>query len=156
MGKRALLFLCVILIPVSGGKTVASAQEENSRIQVNVVLVQLSVAVTDHKGNYVSGLRPEDFAIYEKIIFRRKRQRLRKAMSRDVRCWVRRPPMPTLLRRGQKESEAILPRAAGANVFILFDTSNYMYRGFVICSDAHCGFHSLSGRRVNKVALPFL
>ena len=28
-------------------------------------LVQLNVAVTDHKGNYIGGLRPEDFQITE-------------------------------------------------------------------------------------------
>jgi len=32
---------------------------------MNVVLVQLSVAVTDGKGNYVNGLRPEDFEVTE-------------------------------------------------------------------------------------------
>jgi hypothetical protein len=29
---------------------------------------------------------------------------------------------------------------AGANVFILFDTSNYMYRGFVFAQDAIADF----------------
>ena len=33
--------------------------------RVTVVLVQLNVAVTDNKGNYVSGLKPEDFVISE-------------------------------------------------------------------------------------------
>ena len=42
-----------------------SAQDEASRFRVNVVLVQLNVAVTDNKGNYVTGLRPEDFIISE-------------------------------------------------------------------------------------------
>src|ERR1035441_9761644 len=42
-----------------------AAQDETSRFRVNVVLVQLNVAVTDSKGNYVSGLRPEDFVIKE-------------------------------------------------------------------------------------------
>src|ERR1019366_5535295 len=63
MAKRALLFLWLVSIPLSGGAG-ASAQD-NSRIQVNVVLVQLSVAVTDRKGNYISGLHPEDFSILE-------------------------------------------------------------------------------------------
>ena len=41
---------------------------------------------------------------------------------------------------------------AGANVFILFDTSNYMYRGFVFAQDAIADFvRSLEG--VSKVAL---
>src|ERR1700752_3348123 len=34
-------------------------------LRVNVVLVQLNVAVTDSKGNYVTGLRPEDFSVSE-------------------------------------------------------------------------------------------
>ena len=41
------------------------AQDEPSHLRVNVVLVQLSIAVTDRKGNYVAGLRPEDFVITE-------------------------------------------------------------------------------------------
>ena len=40
---------------------------------------------------------------------------------------------------------------AGANVFILFDTSNYMYRGFVYAQDAICGFRALAGP-ANKIA----
>src|SRR5580698_9353292 len=51
------LFLC--------GGVWTAAQDESSPIRVNVVLVQLNVAVTDHKGNYISGLRPEDFSITE-------------------------------------------------------------------------------------------
>ena len=60
-----------------------SAQDETSRFRVNVVLVQLNVAVTDSKGNYVTGLRPEDFAITEDNIpakdrhLRRRQQRIR-------------------------------------------------------------------------------
>src|SRR6202040_2930475 len=32
------------------------------------------------------------------------------------------------------------PETAGANIFVLFDTSNYMYRGFVYASDAIADF----------------
>jgi VWFA-related protein len=46
----------------------------------------------------------------------------------------------------------VAKRFAGANVFILFDTSNYMYRGFVFAQDAIADFvRSLEG--VSKVAL---
>ena len=65
MAKRYLLFLCLLSVPFSCGGAGASAQDDDSRIHVNVVLVQLNVAVTDRKGNYISGLRPEDFAIIE-------------------------------------------------------------------------------------------
>ncbi len=42
-------------------------------------------------------------------------------------------------------------KIAGANVFVLFDTSNYMYRGFVFAQDAITEFvRSLEG--ANKVA----
>ena len=44
------------------------------------------------------------------------------------------------------------PAFAGSNVFILFDTSNYMYRGFVFAQDAIADFvRSLEG--VRQVAL---
>src|SRR5215475_8522358 len=54
----------LFLFFLSGGHRAAS-QQDSSRIRVNVVLVQLNVAVTDHKGNYISGLRPQDFQITE-------------------------------------------------------------------------------------------
>src|SRR6516164_1256408 len=64
--KKYLLFLGMIPCLFLGGKQRTVAQDDDSsRIRVNVVLVQLNVAVTDRKGNYVSGLRPEDFAITE-------------------------------------------------------------------------------------------
>src|ERR1700729_2575917 len=63
MAKRYFVFLWLSTLPFYGGG--ATAQNDSSRIRVSVVLVQLSVAVTDRKGNYVSGLRPEDFSIVE-------------------------------------------------------------------------------------------
>jgi hypothetical protein len=53
-----------LLLPLSG-VTRPAAQDEAARFHVNVVLVQLNVAVTDGKGDYISHLRPEDFAIKE-------------------------------------------------------------------------------------------
>src|ERR1700721_500567 len=66
MSKRFLIFLglFVELIVLSG--TSAIAQEVSApRINVKVDLVQLNVAVTDSKGNYVTGLGPKDFVITE-------------------------------------------------------------------------------------------
>jgi len=65
MAKRYSLFFCVFCGLFSGSGTSTVAQDDSSHILVNVVLVQLNVAVTDRKGNYISGLRPEDFAIAE-------------------------------------------------------------------------------------------
>ena len=61
MVKRHLLFLWLLSFPLYGGGF-GAAQNDSSRIRVSVVLVQLNVAVTDGKGNYVSGLSPEDFS----------------------------------------------------------------------------------------------
>ena len=41
------------------------AQQDGTRFRINVDLVQLNVAVTDNKGNYVTGLKPTDFVISE-------------------------------------------------------------------------------------------
>src|ERR1700721_1377299 len=57
----ALSLIAVVL--VSGRFT--RAQDDSTSIRVNVDLVQLNVAVTDNKGNYISGLGPENFAVTE-------------------------------------------------------------------------------------------
>src|ERR1700694_4411081 len=45
-----------------------SASDTDTVFRVNVDMVQLNVAVIDKKGNYVTGLRPSDFAIVEDTI----------------------------------------------------------------------------------------
>src|SRR5271166_416984 len=62
MVTRGFVLLWLAAFPFLGGP---GAAQNDSSIHVNVVLVQLNVAVTDSKGNYVSGLRPEDFSIVE-------------------------------------------------------------------------------------------
>ena len=157
VAKRALLFLCLFSVPLSGGGGGASAQD-NSRIQVNVVLVQLSVAVTDRKGNYVSGLRPEDFAIFEDKI--QEKTATFEEGNEPARVVTNLPETKTAgsdgtsFKQGAGAAGAATAgsRFAGANVFILFDTSNYMYRGFVFAQDAIAEFvRSLEG--INKVAM---
>ena len=56
MKQCALLFLGLLLtyLLYPGARTVT--QESESRILVVVDMVQLNVAVTDEKGNYVTGL----------------------------------------------------------------------------------------------------
>ena len=57
------LGLCELLV-LSG--TSAIAQEVSAPgINVKVDLVQLNVAVTDNKGNYITGLAPKDFVVTE-------------------------------------------------------------------------------------------
>ncbi|HEV2487185.1 MAG TPA: VWA domain-containing protein [Terracidiphilus sp.] len=148
----ARLGVCAGLILLMAAVPRPSAQDETSRFRVNVVLVQLNVAVTDSKGNYISDLRPEDFAITEDNI----PEKLAtfeegEETARDVGALAPTskpdaapgaasaarpdPPSPVHSLAGVK-----VPGLTGANVFILFDTSNYMYRSFVFAQDAIADF----------------
>src|SRR5215475_10525422 len=59
----------LLLAALSLGFVVATARgnfaQDNPDIHVVVNMVQLNVAVTDKKGNYVTGLKPDDFQILE-------------------------------------------------------------------------------------------
>jgi Ca-activated chloride channel homolog len=157
MMKKYFLFLCLLAVPFSGGGAGAAAQDDASRIRVSVVLVQLNIAVTDNKGNYISGLGPEDFAITEDKIPERTAtfeegngptRRLMEVGPSDAK------PLTTVADKtpGENSAVEVANRFAGANVFILFDTSNYMYRGFVFAQDAIADFiRSLEG--VSQIAL---
>jgi VWFA-related protein len=162
MMKRYFLLFCFLAFPFSGGGAGAAAQDDASRIRVSVVLVQLNVAVTDNKGNYISGLKPEDFAITEDKIPEKPAtfeegngptRRLMEVAPSDGK------PLTQVADNSSGGQDSIegsniesSKKFAGANVFILFDTSNYMYRGFVFAQDAIADFiRSLEG--VSKVAL---
>jgi Ca-activated chloride channel homolog len=164
MIKKYFLFLWLFSIPFVGNGGVA-AQDDSQSIHVNVVLVQLNVAVTDRKGNYVSGLRPEDFAIVEDKI-PEKTATFEEGNEPTRRLITAAPSNSKLSTTSDdgKTSEAhdVAPLedqttnsalgVAGANVFILFDTSNYMYSGFVFAQDSIADFvRSLEG--VSKIAL---
>jgi len=156
MAKRYLLLFLFFLfsVPVSGGG--AAAQDDSSRIRVSVVLVQLNIAVTDRKGNYVTGLRPEDFVIQEDSIpekaatFEEGNEPTRRVLAVAPESPATQGPdiPPSAVDAGGPSTE----RSSSSSVFILFDTSNYMYPGFVFAQDAIADFiRSLEG--VNKVAL---
>jgi VWFA-related protein len=145
----------------SGAKVWRAAQEENPNtvFHVNVNMVQLDVAVTDKRGDYITGLSPWDFAIYEDGI----PQKLagfgeENEAPRTLEDYPRGgapaigsdPPTKTTGRQAhdgslspimrKETADRIASMVAGASVFILFDTSNYMYRGFVYAQDAIAEF----------------
>jgi VWFA-related protein len=129
-----------------------AAQDESSRIRVNVVLVQLDVAVTDSKGNYISGLRPEDFVIKEDNIAEkiatfeegsespRKLSKPAPSGEHDGSPGEAKAPEPEHKETDHTLAGVTIPGLAGASVFILFDSSDYMYRGFVFAQDAITDF----------------
>src|SRR6516164_3331150 len=67
MTKKSFAYFAVFscLLCSSGNQSYNAAQDDPMHLRVNVVLVQLNVAVTNDKGEYVTGLRPEDFSVTE-------------------------------------------------------------------------------------------
>ena len=134
------------------GPGMGAAQETDSSIRVTVDLVQLNVAVTDAKGNYVTGLGPENFLITEDGIkqniatFGEGNEPVRQLIESGAAASK---PGSTAL--ADARQAIALSSPASSNVFVLFDTSNYMYKGFVFAQDAISDFiRSLQG--ADKVA----
>lgn len=116
------------------------AQDAIFRVKVDMVV--LSFTVTDSKGKYVNGLKHTDFRVLEDGII----QKLSTFAEGN------RPPIQimddgtskplSISDNTNKEIDLKGPSDAfvGTNVFVLFDTSNYMYRSFVYASDAIADF----------------
>jgi Ca-activated chloride channel family protein len=143
IGINACLGSLTGLLLLAGTEPRPAAQNDASNLKVNVVLVQLNVAVTDHSGNYVSGLRPEDFAISEDKLpekiatFEEGNQMIREAGDPEPGANGGSAPLDA---KSAISATMPLGKIAGSSVFILFDTSNYMYRGFVFAQDAITDF----------------
>ena len=112
--------------------------QDRPTFRVKVDMVVLSFTITDNKGHYINGLKPKDFRILEDGI----PQKLNTFADGD------KPPMNvaadgTLMPMQVSEAGKVEGRPdafVGTNVFLLYDTSNYMYRGFVYASDAIADF----------------
>ena len=126
---------------VTAAGTLLQAQEGQRPIfRVKVDMVVLSFQVTDSKGHYVNGLKPTDFRIYEDGILQQvatfaEGAKAPLAVSEDG---TTRPML-----EGGKETLPGMEKPdafVGTNVFVLFDTSNFMYKGFVYAEDAIADF----------------
>jgi Ca-activated chloride channel family protein len=133
---------------VVGGPQAAYPQDEGNQttFHVKVEMVVLSFTVTDQKGHYVNGLKPRDFRVFEddipeKIATFAEGNRAPVQVLPDGST---RPLPPAMGHQsggmGNPNAVDLSPDVMGANIFILFDTSNYMYRGFVYASDAIADF----------------
>jgi Ca-activated chloride channel family protein len=143
------IFACLFVLQGSESRT--AAQDDPMRLRVNVVLVQLNVAVTDSKGNYVTGLRPQDFTIVEDKLPQKISTFEESSSSGNSQMETSRPEQnptpkkdktaePDMSESPRDVSDITISHLAEANVFILFDSSNYMYRGFVFAQDAIADF----------------
>jgi VWFA-related protein len=109
-------------------------------------MVVLSFTVTDSKGHYITGLKPSDFRILEDGI-PQKTSTFAEGDKPPLQILGDGSTRPLLAEAGQGAEEKPilgpgerLDAFVGTNVFVLFDTSNYMYRGFVYASDAIADF----------------
>ena len=155
--RNRMLSSLALLAGVSGLFGAGAAAQETSRapIRVAVDLVQLNVAVTDRKGHYVTGLRPQDFVVTEDGI----REEIAMfgegnesaSVLTGVASQAGTAPGPGSSDTAKDDARQHVTASelsrlvSGANVFVLFDPSNYMYRGFVFAQDAI--FCSLFGER---------
>jgi VWFA-related protein len=144
------LFSCLFLL--QGRQSRPAAQDDPMHLRVNVVLVQLNVAVTDDKGNYVTGLRPDDFTVTEDKIpqkistFEESSESGHSSNETSRRIQAHQAdgagkaadPDPPAAPSGS--GEVAISHGSEDNLFILFDTSNYMYRSFVFAQDAIADF----------------
>ena len=126
--KPIILFTLVFLLQA----------QDHPVFKVKVDMVVLSFQVTDNKGHYINGLKPKDFRVLEDGI-----QQKFVTFAEGSKPPVEITPEGTLKPipiTAEGIAEGRSDAFVGTNVFVLFDTSNYMYRGFVYASDAIADF----------------
>jgi VWFA-related protein len=115
--------------------------QERPIFRVKVDMVVLSFTITDSKGRYVPGLKPKDFRVLEDNI-PQKLSTFAEGNKPPVQILEDGSTQPMVVSKGAGGTETVdrSDPFVGTNVFVLFDTSNYMYRGFVYASDAIADF----------------
>lgn len=117
-------------------------EKERPTFRVKVDMVVMSFTVTDSKGKYINNLKPKEIRITEDGIVQ-KLNTFAEGNKPVVQVLEDGSTKP-LLNAAESDPKAgpdVRSDAfVGTNVFVLFDTSNYMYRGFVYASDAIADF----------------
>src|ERR1700693_2387692 len=124
----------------AGGILLRAQDGQHPIFRVKVDMVVLSFQVTDSKNHYINGLKPTDFKIYEDGILQRV-----STFAEGANAPVAVSPDGTTrpLVEAKKEDLPGMEKPdafVGTNVFVLFDTSNFMYKGFVYAEDAIADF----------------
>jgi Ca-activated chloride channel family protein len=136
------LGLLAAALGFSGGLAGLAAQEGQRPVfRVKVDMVVLSFTVTDSKGRYINGLKPGDFRLLEdgipqKIATFAEGNKPAVQILEDGST----RPLISVETDNRPGPDVRSDAFVGTNVFVLFDTSNYMYRGFVYASDAIADF----------------
>ena len=125
---------------MAAGSPLLLAQDQRPIFRVEVGMVVLSFQVTDSKNHYINGLKPSDFRIYEDGILQ-KLSTFAEGANTPMAVNADGTTRPML--DAKKDALPALERPdafVGTNVFVLFDTSNFMYRSFVYAEDAISDF----------------
>jgi VWFA-related protein len=126
---------------MAAGAPWLAAQESGKPpvFRVKVDMVVLAFTVTDSKNHYINGLKPADIRVSEdgisqKIATFAEGAGQPMAVAEDGTFM----PLPggSGILPGLENPDAFI----GTNVFVLFDTSNFMYRSFVYAEDAIADF----------------
>jgi Ca-activated chloride channel family protein len=129
------------------GTLLLLAQDKTPVFKSKVDLVVLTFTVTDGHGHYINNLKPNDFKIYEDGIpekittFEEGNKPVMQVMEDGSLRPMAANALPVAPSTdggpvGLEHSDAF----SGTNVFVLFDTSNFMYKGFVYAEDAIAEF----------------
>jgi len=141
--RSKLVILSSVFLSGAGAFWIWAQETKNPVFRTKVDLVVLSFTVTDSKGRYINGLKPGEFRILEDGIVE-KISTFAEGNKPAVQVNDDGTVRPLLGSVGGGESKpGIDPRSdafVGTNVFVLFDTSNFMYRGFVYAEDAIADF----------------
>jgi Ca-activated chloride channel homolog len=132
MFRRASLLVLVVALALA---------QERPTFRVKVDMVVLSFQITDNKGHYINGLKPKDFRVLEDGIQQKMAtfgEGNKPPAQLNADGTLKAPAIETAA--GVITTDARPDALTGTNVFVLFDTSNYMYRGFVYASDAIADF----------------
>jgi VWFA-related protein len=122
------------------GGVLLAQEAPHTIFRVKVDMVVHSFQVTDSKNHYVNGLKPADFKIYEDGILQRV-STFAEGANTPIAVNLDGTAHPMVEAKKEELPGMDRPDAfVGTNVFVLFDTSNFMYRGFVYAEDAIADF----------------
>jgi VWFA-related protein len=141
--SKRILIASISALALSGGIWLwAQDPAVKPTFKSKVDLVVLSFTVTDSHGKYINNLKPGDFKITEDSIT--EKISTFAEGSKPAMQVMDDGTLKPMVRQEEVSAKPSLEGATdafvGTNVFVLFDTSNFMYRGFVYAEDAIADF----------------
>lgn len=131
---------------IASGASLWLFAQDRPTFRIKVDMVVLSFTVTDSKGKYINNLKPSDFRVTEDGIVQ-KINTFGEGNKLPLQVMEDGTTRPLNAQNaggvevdGKGSGDVRTDSFVGTNVFVLFDTSNYMYRGFVYASDAIADF----------------